>query len=357
MKIVDVSVQLVRVAAPSPAFKWRRGLAGSPGEQRGAVLVLRTDDGVTGRAFDPHGVIVNDVVDRVLRHELLGQDPMRREYLWQRAWEADRIEELPIYALGLADVALWDLAGRALEQPAHVLMGNYRSEIPAYASTTTFSDIAEFLDVADQCLELGFAAIKLHAWGDAKADAELATALREHVGPDVALMYDGSAAFDLGDAVYLGRALSSSGYSWYEEPMREFSIHAYQRLADRVDVPLLVAETSDGAHFNTADFLISGCATHVRTSARYKAGITGALRVAHLAEAFMVTAEVHGAGPESQHLCMAIPNNTYYESFVSSNPVTREDVVTAKGLVHAPTDPGVGLPPVIQEQLSSELAN
>ena len=119
--------------------------------------------------------------------------------------------------------------------------------IPACASTTTFATIEEFLDVADQCLELGYPAIKLHAWGDARADAELCQRLRDHVGPDVDLMYDGSAGFDLPDAIYLGRALSEANYRWYEEPIQEFSVTAYKWLSERVDVPLLVGETSTGA--------------------------------------------------------------------------------------------------------------
>ena len=82
--------------------------------------------------------------------------------------------------------------------------------------------------------------IKLHAFGNAKRDAELCLALRAHVGPDVELMYDGSAAFDLQDAVYLGHALDEANYLWYEEPMREFSVTAYKWLGERVRVPLLL---------------------------------------------------------------------------------------------------------------------
>jgi len=155
-------------------------------------------------------------------------------------------------------------------------------------------------------------------------------------------MYDGSAGFDLPDAVYLGKALSEAGYMWYEEPIREFSITSYKWLAERVSVPLLVAETSDGAHMNTADFIASGCASFVRTSSALKGGFTGALRIAHTADSFRLRAEVHGGGPANLHLCMAIPNTTYYESLVMTNPVVREDAVDAHGLVHASTAPGVG---------------
>src|SRR6202020_437029 len=108
--------------------------------------------------------------------------------------------------------------------------------------TTTFGSIEEYFDVADQCLALGYVGVKLHAWGDARRDAQLILALREHLGPEIPLMYDGSAGFDLPDSIYVGRALSEAEYLWYEEPMREFSISAYQRLARAVEGPLLVAQ-------------------------------------------------------------------------------------------------------------------
>lgn len=343
MKITAVEHILVEQPA-SPPFAWRAGLPGSEPAHTGGLLRVRTDAGVDGVAYTRRGVILGDLIDRRLRGELLGADPLDREYLWHRIWELDRIEEFPLYTLGLVDVALWDIAGKAAGQPVHRLLGTFRSSIPAYASTVTFGSVEEYLDVADQCLALGYQAIKLHAWGNARRDAQLCLALRSHVGDGVDLMYDGSAAFDLADAVYLGHALADAGYRWLEEPMREFSVTAYQWLAERVRVPLMVAETSDGAHFNTADFIRSGCATYVRTGAMFKGGITGAIRIAHLAEAFGLRAEVHGMGPENRNLCMAIPNTTYYESLVTSNPVVREACVDSSGLVHAPTEPGVGRP-------------
>lgn len=342
MKIVDVRLQRIVVPARAPAFRWRDGLPGSDPQLVGGVLRICTDEGVEGIALTDHGVIVEDLVERRLRDELLGADPLEREWLWHRIWELDRLEEFPIYAVGLVDVALWDLAGKAVGEPTYRLFGGFRSAIPAYASTATFASVEEYLEVIDQCLELGYQAIKLHAWGDARRDAGLAQAVRAHVGDDIDLMYDGSAGFDLADAVYLGRTLSECRFRWYEEPMREFSITAYRWLADRVEVPLLVGETSDGAHMNMADFMTTGCATYVRIGTLLKGGYTGALRIAHTADSLRLRAEVHGGGIANLHLCMAVPNTTYYESLVTSIPAVREPLVDADGLVHAPTEPGIG---------------
>jgi L-alanine-DL-glutamate epimerase-like enolase superfamily enzyme len=348
MKITHVEVHRIDVPAASPPFRWRNGLSGSAPVGDGAVLRIGTDEGAEGVALFARpgaAVTLQDLVDRVFREELLGADPFQREWLWHRVWELDRIHELPLPALGLIDIALWDLAGRVYNEPVWRLLGGFRDAIPAYASTSTFATTEEFLDVADQCLALGYRGIKLHAWGDARKDAKLCLALRHHIGDDTPLMYDGSAGFDLPDAIYLGKALAEADYLWYEEPMREFSVSAYQRLAESVAVPLLVAETSDGVHMNSADFIKAGAATFgVRAGTTLRGGITGAMRTAHLADAYRVRAEVHGSDIPNHHLCMAISNTTYYESLVTARTVVRERHVDKDGLVHAPIGPGIALP-------------
>lgn len=342
MKIVSIDVLLVDVPAPHPPFRWRDGLPGSGGPSTGGWLVLTTDDGLKGFGYCRQGVILRDLVDRQIRAELLGADPLARERLWHRMWELDRIEAFPMYVQSVVDEALWDLGGKIAGLPVHQLIGSFRDAIPAYASTVTFDSIAEFLDVADQCLALGYRGIKLHAWGDARRDAELCQALRAHVGDGVPLMYDGSAGFGLAEAIYLGHAVSEAGYTWYEEPMREWNVTAHRSLAERVNVPLLVGETSGGAHMNMADFVSAGCGTAVRTGSTFKAGITGSLRIAHLADAYLMNAEIHAGGLANRHLCMSIPNTSYYESLVVANPVVRAPEVDAAGLVRAPEGPGLG---------------
>jgi len=348
VRITHVESYRIPLPGAKPPFAWRHGLLGSAPDGAAAVLRIGTDDGATGVALATRpgmAAAVEDIVDRVLRAELLGKDPLLRELLWHRVWELDRTEEFPLPVLGLVDVALWDLAGRIADAPTWQVLGGFRTAIPAYASTVTFRDIAEYLDVATQTLELGYRAIKLHAWGDARADARLSHALRDHVGDGVPLMYDGSAGFDLPDAIYLGNALHDAGFAWYEEPMREFSVSAYARLARAVPIPLLVAETSDGAHMNSADFIAAGAATFgIRASASTRGGITGAMRSAHLADSFRLRAEVLGDEIPSRHLCMAIANTTFYESLITSSDVRRRPEVDGAGLVHAPTGPGIALP-------------
>src|SRR5262245_39312905 len=204
------------------------------------------------------GRIIADLVDRRFREMLVGRDPLLKEDLWERVWEVDRIEELPIYFLGLADIALWDITAKVAGLPLYKVIGGYRDRIPCYASTVTFETTEELRDVAAQWPAYGAPAIKPHAQRDYRKHHKLGPALGKHVGPDIDLMYDGSAGFDLVEAIYLGRALDEADYLWYEEPMREFSIQAYKRLGDALTIPLLSGETSDGCHYNIADFIAAG---------------------------------------------------------------------------------------------------
>jgi L-alanine-DL-glutamate epimerase-like enolase superfamily enzyme len=123
--------------------------------------------------------------------------------------------------------------------------------------------------------------------------------------------------------------------------MREFSVPAYKLLARATKVPLLVAETSDGAHVNSADFIAQGTATFWRPRLGLDpGGITGSLRIAHLADAFRLRAEVLGGDLAARHLCMAIPNTTYNESPITSLLARRAPRSRCRRPAQGPGRPG-----------------
>ena len=102
--------------------------------------------------------------------------------------------------------------------------------------------------------------------------------------------------FQENDVVIPIFVLEELGFAWYEEPMREFDLGSYAKLCHDLDIPILAAECSDGAHWNAAEFIRRGACDIMRTSTHYKGGFTGGLKVAHLAESFGMNAEVHGGG-------------------------------------------------------------
>jgi L-alanine-DL-glutamate epimerase-like enolase superfamily enzyme len=355
MKITDVKCYVLESPAPVPAFRWRTGLPGAgdgtpPGQPTAsAVLKVETDEGIVGTTGAGNAYAVASLTRRRLK-AFIGEDPLLTERLWHKIWEIDRIEELHMSHLGLLDVACWDIKARKAGLPLYKLLGGNSNRIPAYASTVTWDTMDEYERHIKECVEEGFTAFKLHAWGDAKEDLRLSRNLRKWVGDDADLMFDGSAGWDYTTALKFGRGLEEVNFLWYEEPMREFDLPSYTELCRSLDIPVLAAETSDGCHWNAATWIQHRALDMMRTSVHYKGGITGAIKVAHLAESFGMRAQVHGGGYANAHICAAIPNNDYYEELVVNTEQIRKlksngPLSIVEGFITVPDEPGIAPQP------------
>ncbi|CRK80268.1 enolase C-terminal domain-like protein [Neobacillus massiliamazoniensis] len=342
MKIIDVKAYGLHHPVENP-FKWRKGLPGSGEIREQGILRIITDEGIEGVAVTQRAGMTVDYVTRCFKQLLIGKNPLLKEKIWHEIWEMDRLEEFQIMFMGLVDMALWDITAKKAGMPLYHLLGGNSDRVQAYASTVTYDTTEQFLTIADYCIDRGYKAIKLHAWGDARKDAKLCQNLRKHVGNDIKLMYDGSAGFNLHDAIYLGKALEEADYYWYEEPMRESSIWNYKKLCDELSIPVLAAETSDGCHYNAADFIVNGACDMIRTGTLLKGGITGSMRIAHLADSFNMKAEIHGGDQANVHLACGISNCSFFEVLVfGTDPVDFGYPVEPDGFITAPQEPGIG---------------
>ena len=111
---------------------------------------VETDEGLTGIGVtgSPSWIIEPIVLDRQggLIRFLAGRDPLEPGRLWLRMfqdWQALRGRGgeggMAVNAMGAVDMALWDLAGKALNQPLCKLLGGaVQSRVMAYASGTAF---------------------------------------------------------------------------------------------------------------------------------------------------------------------------------------------------------------------------
>ena len=321
MKITGFTAWLVE-HEPGPKFIWRDGIPGSHGDiphgskPRKAVIRMETDSGLEGVIELGRGDAVIDLVRRRF-HEFIGENPLLTERMWRLVWEIDRIEELPMRMLGVVDMLCWDIKSKHAGMPIYQMLGGDDRVVPAYASTVTWPTMDEFERYIKLSRDVGFKAFKLHAWGGpVKRDIELCKNLRKWVGDDADLMFDGSAGWDYVNALEFGKAIQDLGFLWYEEPMREFHLGSYAKLCDKLDIPILAAETSDGVHGNMASWIEAKALDMTRVSSFNKGGFTGSMKVAHLSESHGMRAQVHGMGLENAQICAAISNNDYYEQLV-----------------------------------------
>ena len=351
MKIVDVAVQCY--SYPTPPL--RGSQFGSTEEA--TIVRVKTDEGLEGygvaRAVGgATGRVVADGILHTAKPRILGEDVFQREKVWQRLWALDRGLHLQIFATSVIDVALWDLAGKALNAPIWKLLGGYREKLPAYASSARLAKEDDYVAEALSCRARGFTAYKLHPFADPVKDVRVCRAVREAVGPDMLLMLDASCEYDHEQALRVGREIEKLNFYWYEEPINAYDLRGYTELCRSLEIPVVAAEMVPGSIRSTAQYIAQGAGDILRADVHWRGGITAVMKTAHLCEAFGIKTELHhGASPlmdvATLHCACAIRNCDYMEILV---PETRYEYglkgypkIDEQGYMHAPGGPGLGV--------------
>src|SRR5438270_6284808 len=182
-----------------------------------------------------------------LAYLLRGQDPLNVEALWQRLYHhTNRYGRrgAAIHAISGADLALWDLCGKAAGKPVYELLGNGRLGdgslgdgrrpcIRAYASYLFGATPAETGELARQAVDLGLTAMKF-GWGpfgqNLTQDLAHVEAARQSAGNSRDVMVDAGQAFQLQAALERARLLQQFHIGWLEEPLSQDDLRGYAEL-------------------------------------------------------------------------------------------------------------------------------
>ena len=271
MKIDNVEV---RVVSPrGERYTWSHDL---PEQYMTITLVrIRTDDGAEG--IGGVGNYTSYCSDRytaeTLRHLiplLPGMDPMLPEDVRNRL--RPRVFPITPAALGVIDIALWDLMGKVAKLPLYQLLGGSRHRIRSYASTPLLPDVTAYLQFVDDLIEQGFRAIKFHTWCLPDRDLELARAVRKsHPGQDVVFMLDVENNYDRRSALRVAQELEDLGFGWFEAPFPDCDLEGYSELTRRVKIPILPS----GNWIQDLPTFSSALSRHAWTSARTDATMIG----------------------------------------------------------------------------------
>jgi L-alanine-DL-glutamate epimerase-like enolase superfamily enzyme len=337
MRITGVTVQLVPfVRAP---FHWCDDLPVPPTTAASPSLRIATAAGLEGHCFG-----ATDVVDAgiaAVKGLLIGAAPMDRERIWHRFWKAGRWR------------GFRGKLGTVAGPPVAKLLGGYRDEVPAYASTHTLDSVEEYAELAHRCVERGDTAIKLHLWGRGRRDLAACQAARRAVGDGVALMLDASSMDTIEEAVWIGRALAGLAYASFEEPIDHFNHVGLLELRRRLSIPLAVGEATAGRVYDAATHLKLGTGdsiiTDPLTDPLFKAGVTGSIKTARLWEAYGLRRKAHGSDSACRHCALAIPRNPYFESrtpegfFQTPGIGAAATEIDGRGMARAWDRPGLGM--------------
>jgi L-alanine-DL-glutamate epimerase-like enolase superfamily enzyme len=326
-----------------------------------ALVIVRADDGTAGYASG------DELPDAALLQRLLvGLDPRRTEVVRELCETVDFHGGRP----WIVEVAVWDLAARALGEPLWRLLGGRSERLLAYASSGELVEPAERARRALALRDVGVRAVKIrfhHAdWRD---DLAVVEAVRDAVGGDVELMVDANHGWrmagdrerpwDVADAIQCARALEPLGVYWLEEPLPTTDVEGYARLRAGTSLRIAAGEMVRSLH-EARELVLRGGVDVVQPDVVLAGGMAGCRRIAALADLcgrmFTPHTWSNGLGLVANlHIALAVSTCPYVEvpldppgwsadrrDWLLGGPVV---AIAADGSVTPPPGPGLGVTP------------
>jgi L-alanine-DL-glutamate epimerase-like enolase superfamily enzyme len=376
MKITDVEVLVLdtgkNYSDPAEAHE-------AHGVRFVCLVKISTDEGIAGWSdieTQPH--VARAMVDvpssgaigfDSVRDALVGEDPLERERLWQKM-----VRFMAYYGrqgagmqlISGVDIALWDLAGKALGQPVCKLLGaRYRDRVKAYASTLFRPKPDDMKRAVEGYLAQGFKAIKF-GWGmfgqDPRLDEKLARAAREAAGPDVDLMADagwyGVTREDpfrprsLQDWFRTARMLEEQGFFWLEDFLHPENFRGFAEVAARTRTLRLAAGEQLAGYAEFERLALEGRVHVLQPDLSRCGGLTVGRQIADMATRLQVECVPHAwltdlLKAASLHLNAYLMHSVYLEYNVSSasllNTLCKDPIRMQDGHIPVPTGPGLGV--------------
>jgi L-alanine-DL-glutamate epimerase-like enolase superfamily enzyme len=301
LKITGIRVVALKTVRETGAMEpaWNPGTTNTYRIGGGSVTEIATDQGLTGI-----GPGIEEDSLPAAKAQLLGKDPFDIEqYAPRLRYYAGRSSR----TLAGLEIALWDLAGKAAQQPLYKLWGAAKDRVPAYASMIQLSTHEERVRMASGLKAQGWKAIKLRLhYATLREDIRLVEAVRKAVGDDMAIMTDANQAqstagwqpgvlWDFKRAVETARELQRLNAAWLEEPLPRYDYEGLAELNRLVEIPIAGGENNHGVH-EYRWMLEKGVFDILQPDVMVADGVTGFREIAALAKAFHKQVIPHHGG-------------------------------------------------------------
>ena len=267
-------------------------------KHRTAHLVeIETDEGITGwgECFGPGNIALANkfIVEKVIQPLIKGENPTNKEYIWHKVYNSLRDsgqKGMPIQALSGIDIALWDILSKKANLPLYQLLGGKcNNQIPVYGYGMMLQKkpveqlIELFQKEAKEIKEKNFKAMKMKIGIGPKDDLKLVKAVREAIGDDYKLMVDANHAYNLSDALYVGKGLDEMNIYWFEEPVAPEDYEGYKELKKKLNTNIAGGE-AEFTKYGWNQLIKNRCVDIAQPEVCGLGGITEYLKVSALAQ-------------------------------------------------------------------------
>jgi galactonate dehydratase len=299
-------------------------------------------------------------------------DPFQVETISQRLIRDVYTEgaQLHMCAVSAIEIALWDIIGKACNQPIYNLMGGRCHEkLRAYANGWYRGPRTpeNFAENAKKVIAKGYTAMKFDPFGNAwrqmshydfDLSMDIIRAVRSTVGPQVDLLIEGHCRFDVATAIRLSEQMAEFRPTWFEEPVSHTNIPAMVEVARRSAVPIATGESLSSKQ-QFAELLKHDAISILQPEPLNLGGIFATRKIADMVDAHFGSIAPHSAqGPVCSAACAqlnaSLPNFFIHEIFDDFNEPWERKIVTnpvevVDGYVVISERPGLGLDLVIEE--------
>jgi L-alanine-DL-glutamate epimerase-like enolase superfamily enzyme len=318
----------VRASAGLINFRLPQAVGGSGVAAVDVIVVdLQDQDGATGLGFSyvlgGSGSVAFKAAQEQVARFVEGQSLPPPPALWRRiAASFNRTGAGPnLVALAAIDVAAWDLTARQRNVPLGAAMGGEARAVPLYGSGdfNALQSPAQAAKVAARHVSRGLQAVKPRVKGT-RSDAALLEAIRSAIPDHVHVMADANEKCDLPGALWLMTLAREQGLLFVEEPLPAAAIEGYRALAAASATAVATGEHLQGRS-SFLPFLSERLAAVIQPDLAMIGGLTPALELATLAEAFDVVVSPHFLPGLFLHLAAAAPALKWLEEFPLLEPV------------------------------------
>ena len=349
------------------------------------IVKVTTDNGISGigecYGVPVSGDITCKMVEDTFERFFLGESPQNVETLFRRVYSAGFTQRPDVSMMGVfsgIEIAVWDILGKAYDQPVYNLLGGrfherLRTYTYLYPKAVTTNghpdenegDVYHDGDAAAQraleYVEAGFTAVKQDPVGpySFQGGRELSLGelsrseysikrIREAVGDRADILFGTHGQMTTSSAIRLARRLEPYDPLWYEEPCPPDQMEAMAKVAQATTIPVATGERlTTKSEFHQA---LKNGVSILQPDIGRSGGIWETKKIAVLAELFNAQVAPHiYCGPIAHaaalHVGFSIPNfliletiQTQFHDDILTRPLTWES-----GYMIPPTEPGLGI--------------
>lgn len=326
---------------------------------RWAFVRIRTDDGLEGWgecSLEGRARTVCTQVDELSRR-IVGMDARRIEAIWQFCSRSTFYRGGPVLmsAISGIDIALWDLLGKSLGVPVHVLLGGQvRDRVRVYRGLPGEGDSLE--EKIALLRRQGLNAFKTGICDQTdvvegaaffRGVRERAESLRAAAGDEIDIMFDVHGRVSPAVAIGIAREVEGMHPLFLEEPCLPENVPAMGRIAKASPVPIATGERLF-TRFGFREILERQAAAVIQPDLCHAGGISEGRKIAACAETYYVGVAPHNPlGPISTAACLQLdavaPNFVIQELASLGEGLLRNPFVIEDGHIAVPQGPGLGI--------------